>query len=73
MTPNQNALFSQIPVGGQATWLPTHFAVDLDAFQDVVAVLSEMEDEGLIEVLELHRESTTTRRLIDLVRFKRLR
>ena len=46
----------------------------LDAFQTVVEVtVPAMERDGLIRILDLHKESHTGLRLVDLVKFKRLR
>jgi hypothetical protein len=45
----------------------------LDAFQAVVTEFQALEAGGLIEIIDLHRESHTGYRHVDLVRFRRMR
>jgi hypothetical protein len=57
-------------IGGAATPADVQ---ELEGFKAVVTTAQIWEAEGLIKILDLHRESQTTNRLVDFIRFRRLK
>ena len=47
--------------------------IELERFQVLVVALEKLETEGRIQLLHKHQETQTGHRLVDLVKFRRLR
>lgn len=60
-------------VVGHTNSTPSQQPAELEAFQRVVGDLESLEQEGLIEILQTHRESSSGYQYVDLVMFRRLR
>jgi hypothetical protein len=58
---------------GEEGWLRPDASQTLDDFQSVVAAAEAWESLRQIQILEIHEETHTGRRLIDAVRFRRLK
>jgi hypothetical protein len=64
--------YSRTPIGEDA-WVLPDGKYTLQAFQAVVAAAEAWEGMRYIEIVEIHKENHTGRRLIDAVRFRRLK
>jgi hypothetical protein len=64
--------YSRTPIGEDA-WVLPNGKYPLQAFQAVVAAAEAWEVMRYIEIVEIHEENHTGRRLIDAVRFRRLK
>ena len=66
-----NEIYKKTEVGTVMT-TTSSCAKDLEDFQDVFSELEALEQSGVLSITEVHRESQTGQRLVDLVRFKRI-
>lgn len=46
---------------------------DLEIFQSVEIAVEDMQADGLVSVIEIHRESQSGKRQIDAIQFRRLK
>lgn len=60
-------------VGRSAVCSCSTLEFELEAFQGVVEEFKGLATEGIIKIDELHQESQSGKRLVDMVRFTRLK
>lgn len=74
MTKTVQSTYQNTPINGSATYPCLGTAPDVLArFQNEVAELQNLEEEHRIRIEDLHRESFTGHRYVDIVRFTRLK
>lgn len=67
-------IYAKVVLGTTSTTVAGVSGVpELEAFQDVVAEFQTLEEDGLIEITDLHKESQTGQRYVALVQFRKLR
>ena len=60
---------------GETGWMKPNFDIGetLQGFQQAAYAATVMQEDGLIHVVTMHRESTTGHRMVDLIQFTKLR
>lgn len=66
-----NEIYKKTEVGDDMT-VTSSCAKDLQDFQDVFSELEALEQSGVLSITDVHRESQSGQRFVDLVRFKRI-
>ncbi len=67
-------LYEKLAIGAESACVAGASGVpDLEAFQIVVAEFDALESEGLLKIIERHKESQSGQRHVDLVRYRRIR
>lgn len=66
-------IVKKVEVGSTSSCVASSLSVELEEFQRIVEQFKELARDGVIEIKDLHKESQSGKRLVDLVRFVRLR